>query len=862
MANSSIATNGVSHDHGGSMATTAVLCLCALTHTYLLFSVFPYAGYFALFLLDGGGGGGSGGGGGGDLSVDNVGIYVGLLGTAFVFGRLVGFWMWKRARSKFGEKASLQASLLLSATFSLSFGMSMSYRHALLSRLALGASNGMSGCIKRAAINYFRHDPPRDDGADSDDDEGEGEERAMSRMLSVLSFGCAFAPAASGWMCSYYRADGSSSPSLLSIYPYLAPNLFGAAMCVVSAALVAAVIETNPMPRDDNNSNNSVGGNGETRPLLRDVKSPGNNTGNGNGRGMLSQMERFLAIWHARSTRSHIIGYTMFSFCLGCIDEALPLFLIATRKGGGLGLSAPAIGLVLAAAGIVASVLQHSNAFRALTEGAGLYPAVRLGAAMATVPMVLIPVSLLFQYPASRPSPLLFVTMLSGVPSAFAFRYFALMGIAATRTVPPRYVDDALRIMALSGLAARASAPVCAGALYTALSGRPWTIWILIGSASAVAAASTCALREAASAKGRGSIVAAAELVGGRGSTAASSSSELAGRRSTYLNQRQRARVYARLWEVHYDRGSEPTIGARWRRIARKVIAINRLGGGMAGGTLGKGDNRKLLHRKVSWADRQLRPGIDVDEVPFFIIGVNKSDTSFQPSVMTPPLMDALQDHLPAAIRGYNYWLKYSLIRDGASLETLDAKSGFSRKSILAVETMDGHVFGCFMGRPWERTCRYEASGVSFLWRMKGRRSFDGPSLSTDEQSGLEDQARIEEDIEVYNWTGENYLCQLFAKDKIAVGGGSTDAEGDGFGFIMGDQLKRGSSGPCKTYGNPCLVPGTEGGEFTVANVEVWALTPFLFESDAERSDRNVRFREESINKKAPSDESPWSIFL
>ena len=142
----------------------------------------------------------------------------------------------------------------------------------------------------------------------------------------------------------------------------------------------------------------------------------------------------------------------------------------------------------------------------------------------------------------------------------------------------------------------------------------------------------------------------------------------------------------------------------------------------------------------------------------------------------------------------------------------------------------------------------------------------------------------MEEDVDVYRWTGENYLCQLFARDKIAVGGGNhseddvdnDEAEGvngsDGFGFVMDRDLKRGSSGPCRTYGNPCLVPGCDeghSGDFDVANVEVWALTPFLFEADAERSERNIRFRQQSVAGKdtskiflAPSSESPLSQFL
>mmetsp|Transcript_28208 Transcript_28208/g.58788 ORF Transcript_28208/g.58788 Transcript_28208/m.58788 type:complete len:103 (-) Transcript_28208:346-654(-) len=45
-------------------------------------------------------------------------------------------------------------------------------------------------------------------------------------------------------------------------------------------------------------------------------------------------------------------------------------------------------------------------------------------------------------------------------------------------------------------------------------------------------------------------------------------------RSSTYLTQRQRAEVYTRIWEVHYDQESR-TIGDKCRHLARKAIAVN-----------------------------------------------------------------------------------------------------------------------------------------------------------------------------------------------------------------------------------------------------------------------------------------------
>jgi len=828
---------------GSGVGTTPVVCLCALTHTYLLFSVFPYAGYFALFLLNGASGADVG-----DrsdeplsdyiagvseripdgLSVDTVGVYAGMLSSAFTFGRLLGFGPWKRMRMRYGERNSLVASLLLSAFFSVTFGVSRSFRLALLSRFMLGVSSGISGIIKRVAINRARSQKTPAEGLGNEEDT----EWAVSLLLAFMSFGCAFGPAVSGWM-SYY--DGHLK------YPYLPPNAFGAAMCVTSAALVSWVVVRDDPPTPTPNSNGPSGGSaGERSPLL--------------SRKFFTdrKMDKFSAVWKAKSTRSHLIAYSAFSFCVTCVDEALPLFLIA--RLGGLGLPTLQVGIVLATAGVITSLLEHSGAAKVLTERFGLYPTLRLSS-LANVPLALLPLSLLLDdggtsrsFIGTTRSSFAFVVILAGVPRALGFLYFSLVGIATGRTVPHCHADDAGHFMTLAALAARAAAPIVAGGMVTLLSpGHPWGIWLSFGFVGAAAAAFTFVLHEAAGAGWRGS--------GGKRNRWDSATRRQA---SEYLSERQRALVYARLWEVHYDQGSG-TVAARWRRLARKAITLNRLGlGESSASPSGEGhhqDGHPELRRRVSWADRQLRPGIDADDVPFFILGTHKDDMSCQPTVMTPPLMDALQHHLPGAVRGHNYWLKYSLIRDGASLTALESRAGPSTYTVLAVETLEGDILGCFMTIPWRKRSRYERSGQSFLWRMRTPRV---------EQDSVVEQASMEEDIQVYPWTGENDFCQLFANDKIAVGGGAMDdaREYGGFGFVVDGDLHRGSSYPCKTYGNPCLVSCVEdGGKFVVANMEVWALTPFLFEADAERSEQSIKYREENALQTS-SDLCPWSQFL
>jgi hypothetical protein len=120
--------------------------------------------------------------------------------------------------------------------------------------------------------------------------------------------------------------------------------------------------------------------------------------------------------------------------------------------------------------------------------------------------------------------------------------------------------------------------------------------------------------------------------------------------------------------------------------------------------------------------------------------------------------------------------------------------------------------------------------------------------------------ARNEGDIEVFKWTGESEDCQLLSRDRIGAGGG-----GNGFGFLIEDDLSRGTSAPCLAYDNPCLVSSADG-LFEVANIEIWAMTSFLLAVDAEQSETTLRFihanMANSHGDKPSCAQSAWTNFL
>jgi len=223
----------------------------------------------------------------------------------------------------------------------------------------------------------------------------------------------------------------------------------------------------------------------------------------------------------------------------------------------------------------------------------------------------------------------------------------------------------------------------------------------------------------------------------------------------------------------------------------------------------------------------------------FMILGTCADDISASPHVLSPPMMESLTGFLPYAQSNENFFLRYSLVRDGASMLTFLKRSRGVQYAILALETVDGEVFGCFTGQPWRQSPNYFGTGECFLWRMRRSR--------LEATSDILEQAQLESEIDVFPFTGENQFFQLCTHDRIAVGGGTPSGEKKtcdppinphewGFGLdIQGDMLV-GSSSPCVTFDSPSLSKvHADGSLFEIVNLELWTLTPCTSVQDAER---------------------------
>lgn len=249
----------------------------------------------------------------------------------------------------------------------------------------------------------------------------------------------------------------------------------------------------------------------------------------------------------------------------------------------------------------------------------------------------------------------------------------------------------------------------------------------------------------------------------------------------------------------------------------------------------------------------------------FKIIGTSADDKSAHPHVLSPPLMDSLMNFLPDQLQGQNYWMKYSLIRDGASLDTFRAYARASKDNILAIETTRGDVFGVYTSSHWHTSPHLFGGSPSFVWRMRHSRTSPCHSLF--------EQAQMESEIDVYFLLDKTVRIQTCTHDRLGVGVGNMnkyDGEGKiiqteqeeeqkngknyGFAIALEDDLLSGTTSRSPSYKNPCLCdPSSNGEVFQVLNVELWSLTPAFSEDSAERLELTSYWFAESIRNTSRS---------
>jgi MFS family permease len=424
--------------------STAAMCLCTFTHSWLLVSVFPYSGFMVIKLVSG-------------TDEENAGSYAGLLAASFMIGRAITSYGWGRIADIYGRRIVFFVSLVLSALFSILFGLSSSFRFAFFWRFLLGASNGVAG-ISKVVV--------------SETSEGNEklETKGMSLSMGMWAWGFLLSPAISGFLSDPIRQypDLSIWTSLLSsqekrspiyqfleLHPFFLPNLISVLLCLIGLIAVAFwVPETLPsedlrsaakIPADFSNwlaatlagnSANSIGidensidssstnTTNNVEMLLNEAMIHGDDlayteseslfstsaielqptqnkyrndaipsTSSNNNIHGPSEVVSLSYLWSKTDTRNHLIVFWIFSFVAIAIDEAFPLYCIS--KTGGLGLSEKEIGKLLSATGLIFAVSQY-NVYGWIVDRFGLRRSIQLGALLSAPLVTFVPISILF----------------------------------------------------------------------------------------------------------------------------------------------------------------------------------------------------------------------------------------------------------------------------------------------------------------------------------------------------------------------------------------------------------------------------------------------------------------------------------
>uniref|UniRef100_A0A7N0USD9 TLDc domain-containing protein n=2 Tax=Kalanchoe fedtschenkoi TaxID=63787 RepID=A0A7N0USD9_KALFE len=162
---------------------------------------------------------------------------------------------------------------------------------------------------------------------------------------------------------------------------------------------------------------------------------------------------------------------------------------------------------------------------------------------------------------------------------------------------------------------------------------------------------------------------------------------------------------------------------------------------------------------------------------------------------ITPDLYEFFESSLPNIVKGCQWALLYSTAKHGISLRTLIRKSGqLSGPCLLIVGDTQGAVFGGLLECPLKPTAKrkYQGTNETFVF------------------TSIYGEPRL------FRPTGSNRYFYLCLNDLLAVGGGGN------FALCLDGDLLSGTSGPCETFGSPCLAYKPE---FNLKNVELWGFT-------------------------------------
>lgn len=299
---------------------------------------------------------------------ENAGSFAGLLASSFMIGRAVSSYAWGKWADRYGRTTILFVSLALSSLFSILFGMARSFIWALVFRGLLGLSNGIMGTTKTLVSELAN-------------DNQVLETRGMALVIGMRGWGFLLSPAIGGSLAEVVKQYPTSNwvmrfEPFLSKYPFLLPNIVGAAFCILSLIVVKLCIKET-LPKEQLHGPGEIVADGlgwcrrllcipqtshdkeeeEAQLIIKAASTTSYSSSDGvngddektfeshsrNGLSLSSSASTPItsnkhvnheghdqpttitvaSIWSRRDTRQHLIMYWVYSFVIISVDEAL-----------------------------------------------------------------------------------------------------------------------------------------------------------------------------------------------------------------------------------------------------------------------------------------------------------------------------------------------------------------------------------------------------------------------------------------------------------------------------------------------------------------------------------------------------------
>jgi MFS family permease len=453
--------------------TTVALCVCMLTHSYLLISVFPYSGFLVIHLLQ-------------VKNEDDAAKYAGLIASAFMVGRATTSVLWGHAADRYGRSFALYASLLLSAVFSFLFGLTRSFVAAMIIRFLLGCANGIVSTVKTMVSDMHSNDI-------------KVESRVMNLVMGMWGWGFLISPVVSGILAEpakqysdkSFLLEGTLVGTLLRKYPFFLPNLLGALSCLIGMVLAYVFVhETLPVNRRHSFLTDlriillpcqkylpKFSYRYESVPTMKSALSDvmeeedEENLEESSSCQVVVECDNrrpsMREILSQKDTRDCVFLLWGYSFVGLAIDEAFPLFCLSHTAG--FGILEKDIGKVMSLTGLLFALSQYFVAHFTYTYCGGLTGSTKVGAAFSAPTMFLVPISLLINHgSASLQWPtFLFLAIVLSIHRSFSMVFFSNIAVAMNRTVTTANRGAMNGVAGLGASVAKALGPTFAGVLTT-----------------------------------------------------------------------------------------------------------------------------------------------------------------------------------------------------------------------------------------------------------------------------------------------------------------------------------------------------------------------------------------------------------